>query len=184
MNKIVSVKDLPVIRKRFKNKIVVLGTGCFDIIHEGHLYFLEAASKQGDILIIGINSDKSIKVMKGQDRPIFNENQRSQLIAAFGCVNYVFVYDDVTAKDYILSLRPDVFVIGEESVNIYPDEQEAAKQIGARVYVVTRKPFLSTTSIIAKIKNTTTGFSTNGRYMPKNPNAKPLLKVLENQKKR
>lgn len=153
MDRIVSVEDLPVIRKRFKNKTIVLGTGCFDIIHEGHLYFLEEASRQGDVLIIGINSDRSIKVMKGRDRPIFDENQRSRLIAAFRCVDYVFVYDDVTAKDYILGLRPDVFAIGEESIDTYPDEQEAAKQIGARVYVIARMPFPSTTSVITKIQN-------------------------------
>lgn len=153
MNRIVSVEDLPVLRKKFKNKSIVLGTGCFDIVHPGHLYFLEKASKQGDILIVGINSDRSIKVMKGQDRPIFNEDQRSRLIAAFRCVDYVFVYDDVTAKDYILSLKPDVFVMGEESVDAYPDEQEAAKQVDARLYVIARIPFPSTTSIITKIQN-------------------------------
>ncbi|MGB9706707.1 MAG: adenylyltransferase/cytidyltransferase family protein [Microgenomates group bacterium] len=153
MNRIVQVEDLPVLRKRFENKTIVLGTGCFDIIHPGHIYFLEKASKQGDILIVGINSDRSIKVMKGQYRPIFNENQRSQLIAAFRCVDYVFVYDDVTAKDYILSLKPDVFAIGEESLDAYPDEQEAAKQIGARLYVIARMPFPSTSSVITKIQN-------------------------------
>jgi len=153
MKRIVSVEDLPALRKKFKNKSIVLGTGCFDILHTGHIYFLEEASRQGDILIVGINSDRSIKVMKGQDRPIFNEDQRLRLIAAFRCVDYVFVYDDVTAKDCILNLRPDVFAMGEESVGTYSDEREAAKQVCAKLHIIARMPFPSTTSIITKIQN-------------------------------
>lgn len=154
MNKILSIKDLSSMRQFFKNKIIVLATGCFDILHVGHLYFLKRASEQGDILIVGINSDKSIKIMKGRNRPIVKQSERAQLIAAFDCVDYVFVYDDTSAKDYILSLRPHVFVMGEDSVNKYPDECEATKKIGARLYVIKRMPFSSTTSIVTKIQNT------------------------------
>lgn len=153
MNRIISVEDLPSLRKKFKNKSIVLGTGCFDIVHLGHIYFLEEASKQGDILVVGINSDRSVRILKGQNRPIFDEDQRSRLIAAFRCVDFVFVYDDVTAKDYILSLKPDVFAMGEESVDIYPDEQEAAKKVNARLHIIARRSFPSTTSIVNKIQN-------------------------------
>jgi len=153
INKILSIQDLPSMRKRLKNKTIVLGTGCFDILHIGHLYFLQQASEQGDILIAGINSDRSIKVMKGKDRPIIRENERAQLIAAFDCVDYVFIYDDTTAKDCILSLRPHVFAMGEGSVNDYPDERDATEKVGARLHIIRRMPFPSTTSIVDKIQD-------------------------------
>lgn len=151
-SKILSVEALPLLRKQLENKIIVLGTGCFDILHIGHLYFLEEAAKQGDILVIGVNSDRAIKIMKGNTRPIIPEGERTKLISAFECVDYVFVYDDTTAKDYILRLRPHVFVIGEGSVKSYPDECEATKKIGARLHIIRRIPSTSTTSIISKVE--------------------------------
>ncbi|PIP31933.1 D-glycero-beta-D-manno-heptose 1-phosphate adenylyltransferase [bacterium (Candidatus Gribaldobacteria) CG23_combo_of_CG06-09_8_20_14_all_37_87_8] len=153
INKILSIQTLLSMRKRLKNKTIVLGTGCFDILHIGHLYFLQQASEQGDILIVGINSDKSIKIMKGKNRPIIKQDERAQLIAAFDCVDYVFVYDGTTARDYILSLKPHVFAIGEGSVRDYPDECEATKKVGARLHIIKRMPFPSTTSIVTKIQN-------------------------------
>lgn len=152
MKRIIKITELPKIRRKYKDKKIVLGTGCFDIIHWGHVHFLENSAKQGDILVVGINSDSSIKLIKGKDRPIMNEDQRARLLVALRVVDYLFVYDDTTAKDYILSLKPDVFAMGEGSVDAYPDEREATEQVGAKLHIIKRKPAPSTTSIISTIQ--------------------------------
>jgi len=130
---------------------VVLGTGCFDIMHSGHLYFLEQASEQGDVLVIGVNSDRSVREIKGTDRPIVGELARATLVAGLRCVDHVFVYDGTVADDQIRELRPDVYVTGAESVDGYPSELAAAREIGARVYVIDRLPDHSTTLVVGLV---------------------------------
>jgi rfaE bifunctional protein nucleotidyltransferase chain/domain len=146
-----SIKDLERLSSQLADLTVVLGTGCFDILHIGHLYFLEEARKQGDVLIVGINSDDSVRAIKGAERPIIRQEHRAELIAAFRCVGYTFVYDDTAADDCIVNLRPNVYVIGEESVDAYPGELSAALAVGARVHVVKRIPSFSTTAVVANI---------------------------------
>lgn len=150
---IISVPNLGSLREQFSGQSVVLATGCFDILHTGHLRFLQLASQQGDILVVGVNSDSSIKIIKGHHRPIMGQGERIELIAAFRCVDFVFIHENTVADEYIMSLKPDVFVIGEESVNLYPSETIAANDVGARIYVVNRIPSKSTTSILANLKS-------------------------------
>lgn len=138
---------------------VVLATGCFDIMHVGHVYFLEEASRQGDVLVVGVNGDQSVRAMKGPRRPIVGEVQRATLVAALRCVDYTFVYDSVTADQQIHALAPRVFVTGEESVSQYPAESEAARDVGARVHVVQRMHLYSTTSLMENIQREGQGAS-------------------------
>jgi rfaE bifunctional protein nucleotidyltransferase chain/domain len=127
---------------------VVLGTGCFDIMHVGHLYFLAQASRQGDILVVGVNSDRSVRAIKGPSRPIVGEWERASLVAALRCVDYVFVYDDNVADSQIRTLCPDVYVASAESVARYPSEPAAALDVGARVHLIDRESEHSTTSVV------------------------------------
>lgn len=150
---IISVPDLVAMRDRLAKRTIVLATGCFDILHIGHLHFLRDAASQGDVLVAGVNSDRSIKMIKGHHRPIVGEDERAELVAAIRHVNYVFIHDDIVADNYIFSLKPDVFATGDESVKAYPSESAAAKRVGAKVYIVTRTPSESTTSIVASIRN-------------------------------
>lgn len=152
--RIILVSDLSVLRGRLRRRTLVLATGCFDILHVGHLHFLKNAAAQGDALVVGVNSDRSIKMIKGEDRPIIGQNERAELLAAMRCVDYVFVFDNIAADECILSLEPDVFVVGEHSVQAYPSESKAAEQVGARVHVVLRIPSSSTTSIVTEILDT------------------------------
>lgn len=145
---VIAVSDLSTLRERILGQEIVLATGCFDIVHVGHLFFLREAWAQADVLVVGLNSDRAVKVIKGADRPVVGQDDRVQLVAAFRYVDYVFIFDDVVANDCILKLRPDVFAIGEESLTAYPSEATAAIQVGARVHVIHRVPSLSTTSII------------------------------------
>ena len=152
MKGIISAKQLPTLRKRLKGRIV-LGTGCFDILHVGHLYFLHEAANQGDVLVVGLNSDRSIKEIKGSKRPIVTEQERATLISEFKCVDFVFIYDNISAIDEIRSLKPDVFVIGEGSLTDYQDEVDATRDVGARLHIIKRMSTPSTTSIVAGIQN-------------------------------
>lgn len=149
---IVSGFDLPLMRQQLSHQTIVLATGCFDILHGGHLYFLREASAQGNVLVVGVNSDRSIKLMKGPHRPIVGQDERAELIAALRIVNFVFIFDNTVADEYIINLKPDVFAIGEESVRIFPSESIAAIKVGARVHVVTRIPSASTSSIVTKMQ--------------------------------
>lgn len=149
---VITMSELVALRKRLSTKTIVLGTGCFDILHIGHLYFLRDAAMQGDVLVVGVNSDRSVKAIKGPHRPIVGQDERAELVAAFRCVDYVFICDDTVADDCIYSLKPNVFAIGEESIKAYPSESAASKRVGARVHVVTRTPSPSTTSIVTNIQ--------------------------------
>jgi rfaE bifunctional protein nucleotidyltransferase chain/domain len=148
---IVLVSSLGLLREQFPKKRIVLATGCFDILHIGHVRFLQFASQQGDILVVGVNSDSSIKVIKGNHRPIISQEERIELIAALRCVDYVFIHENTVADEYIFSLKPDILAIGEESVKFYPSETKAAKDIGARIHIVKRIPSMSTTLILANL---------------------------------
>lgn len=148
---IISFSDLGLLRSQLSEKTVVLGTGCFDLLHVGHLYFLKEARKQGDVLVVGINSDQAVRTIKGPNRPIFSQEERAELIAAFRYVDYVFIYNNVLANDCILNLKPNVYIIGEDSVEAYPSELATAKNCGSNIYVVKRIPSISTTSIVTNI---------------------------------
>lgn len=149
--RVIRQSRLKTLRKRFRDKKIVLGTGCFDIIHSGHLYFIREARSKGDILVIGLNSDKSIKEIKGPNRPIISQKERGEIISSFREVDYVFIFDSKVVNDDLIKLRPDVFVLGAESAELYPEEVDAARKIGATIYLINRIPSSSTTSIIKNI---------------------------------
>jgi D-glycero-beta-D-manno-heptose 1-phosphate adenylyltransferase len=142
--------DLAVLQTELTGRTVVLGTGCFDILHVGHLHFLAEASRQGEVLVIGVNSNRSVLAIKGPSRPIVGEKDRAAMVGALRCVDYVFIYDDSVADDCIRQLRPYVYVTGEESYGLYPTEVAAAEEVGARVHVVGRLAPHSTTAMLVK----------------------------------
>lgn len=146
-----TISDLESLSSRLSKQKIVLGTGCFDLLHVGHLYYLKESRMQGDVLIIGLNSDSSVRRIKGPDRPIIREDHRAELLAAIRYVDYVFIFDNVVADECILNLKPDVYSIGEESVQAYPSELEAANSVGSRIHIVKRVPFISTTSMVTGI---------------------------------
>ncbi len=151
--KIVDREKLAAICEKFRNegKRIVTCNGSFDLFHFGHLTFLAEAKEQGDVLIVGLNSDSSIKKYKSEDRPIISEEARSQILAALEIVDYVHVFDETTPIAFLEVVKPDVHVNGEE----YSEEcieAEAVKKNGGKIYLVKRKAGFSTTELIAKIK--------------------------------
>ncbi len=93
-------------------KKIVFTNGCFDILHIGHVRYLQEARAQGDVLVVGINSDNSVKKLKGPSRPIQNEQDRAEILSALSCVNFVCVFDQETPIDLIHQVKPDVLVKG------------------------------------------------------------------------
>ena len=103
-----------VMSARDRKEIIVFTNGCFDIIHPGHVFILEQAKAKGDILIVGLNSDSSIKNFKSFDRPICNQDDRAYILAAFSCVDYIIIFDEDTPEKLIIDITPDLLVKGKD----------------------------------------------------------------------
>jgi rfaE bifunctional protein nucleotidyltransferase chain/domain len=133
--------------------ITVFTNGCFDILHIGHVKYLEAANNLGDVLIVGINSDKSIKLIKGDKRPIIPQNERLYIIGALRCVDCVMPFDDPTPIKLIETIRPDILVKGADWNIDDIVGKEFVKSYGGKVVTIPFESDTSTTKIIEKIKN-------------------------------
>lgn len=138
---------------RQQNKRIVATNGCFDILHIGHLSLLKQAKSFADILIVGINSDNSVKILKGPDRPVINEIERAQIIAALKVVDFVSIFEEKTAVELLKVIKPDVYVKGGDYTIADLPESEPVIASGGIVKIIPFVPFKSTTSLIEKIKN-------------------------------
>ncbi len=143
---------------RADGKTIVSANGSFDLLQAGHLDFIEEAKQQGDILIIGINTDRRVKEKKGDARPIIPQDNRAALLAALEAVDYVtFIdgsYDDEPHGSFLPAIKPDVHVNGADYSKNVEDwiEWPVMKSMGTKGYVVERRPNLSTSEIIDKIQ--------------------------------
>jgi len=137
---------------RDKGQTLVFTNGCFDLLHPGHVRYLAQARALGDALLVAVNSDRSVQIVKGQGRPILNEKERAEVIAALQAVDYVTVFDEETPHSLIIKLRPDVLVKGGD----WPlDDIVGREEVEAAGGKVLSLPFLegsSTTEIIERIK--------------------------------
>lgn len=131
-------------------KKIVTTNGCFDILHHGHLTTLYKASIIGDLLIVGLNSDESVRLSKGDKRPILNQQERSMCLASLSYVNYVYIYNDKTSEEFIKLVRPDIHVncaiYGENCV-----ERNALDECGTELHMVPFVSDISTSIIIERI---------------------------------
>jgi rfaE bifunctional protein nucleotidyltransferase chain/domain len=141
-------------RLRREGLSLVFTNGCFDLLHPGHVRYLKQARALGDALVVALNSDASIRALKGSNRPILNQQERAEIIAALESVNYVVVFDDQTPRSLIAALVPDVLVKGgdwEIDQIVGRDEVEAA---GGKVLSLPYVEGSSTTDIIGRILET------------------------------
>ena len=133
-------------------KRVVFTNGCFDLLHPGHIGSLEQARALGDALIVGLNSDASVRQLKGPGRPVLPERERAEILAALECVDAVVIFDDLTPREVIARLLPDVLVKGGD----WPGDQivgrEEVEAAGGRVVSIPVVPGYSTTEILRKIR--------------------------------
>lgn len=137
---------------RAQNHIVVFTNGCFDIIHPGHIEFLQFAKSHGDVLIVGINSDRSVTSIKGEGRPILSVAERSKILAATAAVDYIVSFDEDTPRKLIEEIRPDILVKGEDWKEKGVVGREFVESLGGRVILAPLLPGISTTEIIERAK--------------------------------
>lgn len=135
-----------------KNKKIVFTNGCFDIIHSGHITYLYKAKSYGDILVIGLNSDDSVKRLKGVDRPINNQTDRALVLSALEMVDYVCIFNENTPIELITELKPDVLVKGGDYTKDAIVGSDLVEANGGKVIIVPFVQGKSTTKIINKIK--------------------------------
>jgi rfaE bifunctional protein nucleotidyltransferase chain/domain len=152
--KIVSSDELRRERARLRaaGKQLVFTNGCFDILHVGHVRYLRSARKLGDALLVAINSDRSVRELKGAGRPIMNEQERAEMLAALSAVDYVVIFDDLSPRTLIAEVLPDILVKGGDYKLDEIHGREETEAAGGRVLSL---PFIegaSTSSIIERVK--------------------------------
>ncbi|HET9533579.1 MAG TPA: D-glycero-beta-D-manno-heptose 1-phosphate adenylyltransferase [Blastocatellia bacterium] len=137
---------------RRKGKRLVFTNGCFDLLHPGHVRYLRQARELGDALVVALNSDRSVRKIKGEGRPILDQQERAEVMAALESVDYVVIFDDETPRDLIASLLPDVLVKGGD----WPVDQivgsEEVRRAGGQVFSLPYLEGSSTTRIIERIR--------------------------------
>jgi D-beta-D-heptose 7-phosphate kinase/D-beta-D-heptose 1-phosphate adenosyltransferase len=151
-SKVMSRKAMAAERRRLREqgKKVVFTNGCFDILHTGHLDYLQFARNQGDALVLGLNSDASVRRNKGAHRPIVPQDDRARMLAGLEAVDYVVIFDEDEPKELITELLPDVLVKGEDWSH-YVSGREIVEKHGGKVALAPLTVGKSTTNIIEKI---------------------------------
>ncbi len=153
--KIVSLHDLKLILSGLRsiNKPrVVFTNGCFDLVHQGHVEYLSQARDLGDMLIVGLNSDESVRRLKGPSRPVSSLQSRAMVLAAFAFVDYVVVFDEYTPINLIQELRPDILVKGADYCHDNVVGADFVESYGGRVELISLVPGQSTTNLINRMK--------------------------------
>jgi len=138
--------------ERALGKKIVFTNGCFDILHRGHAYYLERARELGDVLVVGVNSDRSVGELKGPTRPVVPEDDRAYILAALASVDYVCVFDESTPYELIQAVAPDVLVKGAGYTRESIVGSDIVESRGGTVVAVDELPGRSTRSIIARIR--------------------------------
>jgi D-glycero-beta-D-manno-heptose 1-phosphate adenylyltransferase len=138
---------------RSNGRRIVLANGCFDLLHVGHIRYLQAARACGDLLVVGINSDRAVAELKGEGRPVMPEYERAEIIAALSCVDYVTIFDELTIEKLLLTLKPDVHAKGTDYTIETVPEREVVKSYGGTVAIVGDPKSHSTSSILSDLIN-------------------------------
>ena len=144
-------KNLLNLRGEFQGKKIVFTNGCFDIIHVGHVRYLTTAKNFGDVLIVGLNTDESVKKLKGTNRPINNQDDRAEVLLGLKAVDHVIFFGENTAENLIAELQPDVYVKGGDYTLETLPEAKIVQTYGGRVEFINFVAGKSTTNIIEKI---------------------------------
>lgn len=154
-NKFFEIKTLKkkIIDERKNHKTIAFANGGFDLIHIGHIRYLKAAKKKADILIVALNSDKSLKNLKGKNRAIINEKGRIKIVSSFECVDYVTLFNDKTVDKILLMLKPDFHCKGSDYTKDTVPEKETVKSYKGKIAIVGGEKIHSTSEILKKIIN-------------------------------
>jgi len=158
-NKIVSRETLRALLEehRRRGRRIVLANGCFDMLHVGHIRYLEGARKEGDILVVGVNSDSGVRALKGPGQPVLPEQGRAELVAALRCVDYVMLFPEDSADGLLRDLRPDVHAKGTDYTEENVPEGDTARELGIRVAIVGDPKGHSTRQLLARLRGRSHG---------------------------
>jgi len=140
------IKDL-----KAKGKRIVFTNGCFDLLHLGHVRYLEKAKSLGDILVVGVNSDRSVQSLKGPGRPILPEEERAEILSGLACVDYLTIFDELTPFELISSLRPHILVKGGDWTKETTVGKEVVERSGGQVVILPLVEGSSSSNIIETI---------------------------------
>jgi len=153
--KIIAWEELPAWRAalRASGRKLVVTNGCFDLLHLGHVTYLETAHNQGDALLIGVNGDEAVRQLKGPGRPVNPEQDRAAVLAALESVNGVCIFREKTATRFLSLAQPDVYVKGGDYTldTLNKDERRTVEQVGGKIVIIPLVPGKSTTALLQKI---------------------------------
>ncbi len=135
-----------------RGRRVVFTNGCFDLLHPGHVRYLQKARAEGDLLVVALNSDRSVRAIKGEDRPILKQDERAEVMAALECVDFVTIFDEETPQSIIQELLPDVLVKGGDWALDKIIGRDIVESKGGKVIPIQYETGYSTSSIIARIR--------------------------------
>ncbi|SRR5579875_3340079 len=130
---------------------VVVTNGCFDLLHVGHVRYLQAARALGDLLIVGVNSDASVRALKGPTRPLVPAAERAEIVAALAAVDLVVVFDTLTAEPLVVRLQPAVYVKGDDYSETMLPEAQLVRAAGGEVVLLPTQPGHSTSALVARV---------------------------------
>lgn len=150
-NRLASIADV----LREQGRRLVLTNGCFDLLHVGHVRYLQSARALGDALAVAINGDDSVRALKGEGRPLNSENDRAEIVAALECVDYAVIFPEVRVTRLIEKVRPAIYAKGGDytPASLNSEEHAALEKIGAEIRILPFEPGHSTSGLIEKMKS-------------------------------
>lgn len=154
MGQIVDAAEMSALRDRMDSagRKLVFTNGCFDLLHAGHVRYLQQARALGDALVVGLNSDRSVRELKGEGRPLNVQDDRAEVLAALGCVDYVVIFDGKRATELLRTVRPHVYAKGGDYTpdSLDAGERGALDACGAAIEILPLVPGRSTTALVGK----------------------------------
>jgi rfaE bifunctional protein nucleotidyltransferase chain/domain len=142
-----------VLRERAAGKSIAFANGCFDLVHVGHVRFLQGAAETADVLVLGLNSDSSVCTLKGAGRPYMPEGERAEILAALRCIDYVVIFDERSPAALIEEIRPDIHCKGTDYTAESVPEAAIVEKVGGRVVIVGDPKDHSTTELISRVRD-------------------------------
>jgi D-glycero-beta-D-manno-heptose 1-phosphate adenylyltransferase len=154
LNKILPRSAAKNLRQEYATKKLVFTNGCFDLLHVGHVRYLAAARRLGDLLVVGLNSDDSVRELKGRNRPINVQGDRAEVLAALEAVDHVIIFEEKRVTELLKDLRPDIYTKGGDYTpeSLDPGERRLLEALGTRIEILPLVEGKSTTNLIGAIK--------------------------------
>lgn len=138
-------------REKKKGKMIVLANGCFDLFHVGHIRYLREARRAGDVLVVALNSDSSVRRLKGKGRPLLKQEERAEILSAFSMVDHITIFGELNVEKILLALKPDVHAKGSDYTVWTVPERETVKSYGGKIAIVGGPKVRSTSELIRGI---------------------------------